>query len=172
MKMLVAMLAILGSLTLSSRAALHAGSGGGGGHGSAGVFHAHGSSGTVHLNGGHFHGGPFFYGGFYGSWYYPYPYYYSYYPGSYYSPPTDSASGTGQAYSPSGPSYDELGRFWGDNLKHRTGTREQLIEFIHSDLSKASDSGRALFRGGFLKTYKEGAPIVDQALSETQQPKS
>ena len=133
------------------------------------------TAGTVHLGGGHgggcYYGG--YYGGFYGGWCNPYPYYYSYYPGYYYSgyysyDPGYSPSSLGQAYSPSGPSYDELGRFWGRNLKNRTGTQEQLVAFMRSDLLKASETSQNLFRGGFLKTYKDGLPALNRAIGEAK----
>ena len=121
----------------------------------------------------HFHGGSgaYFWGGFYPyyGYGYGYPDYYYDYPGYYGYAPSYSSSSMGQTHSPSGPSYDELGRFWGKKLKQGTGTRDEFIAFLQSDLLKASDAGRALFEGGFLKTYgKDGVPILNRALNEAR----
>ena len=166
MKTFVQLLSVVLLSTIAARADLHASSGhSGGGHGgSSGGHGGHVSSGHVFL-GPHHHGsGVFFYGGFYDPWWYYdyYPGYYSYYPYR----PAYSDPNTGQAYSPSGPSYKDLGEFWGTNLKKGSRTPDDLIAFVQSDLAHASETGKALFRGGFLKTYREGAPIVDRALHD------
>jgi hypothetical protein len=149
---------------VSTRADLHASAGG---HGGGGGGHV---SGGGHVHSGHVFLGPhgghvFFFGGFYYPWWY-----YDYYPGYYYpyypSQPGYSDSISGQAYSPSGPSYDDLGRFWGDNVKKGHRTPNDLTAFIQSDLSNATEAGKALFRGGFLRSYKEGAPVIDRAFHD------
>jgi len=161
MKTFVKLFALLWFSTISVHADLHASRSSSGSHSSAGSPRS--SGGRVFL-GHHHHPGLFFYGDFYD----PYPFY-DYYPGYYGYGPSYSPSGMGQAYSPSGPSYDELGRFWGKNLKHGTATRDQFVAFLQTDLLKASAAGRALFQGGFLKTYgKDGAPILNRALDDAR----
>ena len=62
-----------------------------------------------------------------------------------------------------------LGKFWGKNLKRGTATRDQFIVFLQSDLLKASDAGRSLFEGGFLRTYgKDGASLLNRALNDAR----
>src|SRR3954452_16206795 len=65
-------------------------------------------------------------------------------------------------------SYQDLGKFWGKNLKTGPATPEQLVAFLRSDMLQASDTSRAFFRGGFLKSYKEGAAVLDRAMNERQ----
>ena len=167
MKTLVKLFALLCLVNLSAHADLHASRGSaGGGHVSGGAHAAPSVRGHAFF-GHHFHGGPgvFFYGDFYP--YYAYPDYY--YPGYYTYGPSYSPSAMGQAYSPSGPSYEELGKFWGKNLKRGTATRDQFIAFLQSDLLKASDAARSLFEGGFLKTYgKDGPSLLNRALNDAR----
>jgi hypothetical protein len=171
MKTILQLFPILLISIVSARADLHASGGvhsggGGGGHISGG----HINSGHVVL--GHHHGGGVsFYGGFYDPWWYYdfYPGYYGYSPyGSGYAGGSSGYSGStsGQAYSPSGPSYDDLGKFWGKNLKKGYRTPNDLAAFIQSDLSNASEAGKELFRGGFLKSYREGGPLIDRAFHD------
>jgi hypothetical protein len=188
MKMLANLLVIISLSSFSALAALGAssighGGGGGGGHLSAGPGHSGPSGGraTVNPRGTAFLGHHYYhhYGGglYFGGWYEPYwgwDYYYpgyGYYDGYYgYGGPAYSESGGGQAYSPSGPSYEELGKFWGKKLKQGgPAVHDEFISFLQSDLLRASDAGRALFQGGFVKGYgKDGAPLLNHALDEAK----
>jgi hypothetical protein len=173
MKTVLKLSSILLISIVSARADLHASGGGhsgggGGGHVSGGhVSGSHVSGGHVHSGHvflGHHHGSAFFFGGFYDPWWY-----YDYYPGAYAYYPYSSGysdARSGQAYSPSGPSYDELGKFWGKNLKKGYRTPEDLTAFVQTDLSNASEAGKELFRGGFLKSFREGAPLLDRAFHD------
>jgi len=179
MKTFAKFLSVLLLSSLSAWAGPGGGSGGGGSGHAGGGMTAHSGGGGLHagaaprgtaiLGGGHYHhyGGGVYLGGYYD------PFYWGYYPGYYWSgypAPAYASSEVGQAYSPSGPSYDELGRFWGRKFKQGgPAVQNQFISFLQSDVLKASDAGRALFEGGFLKTYgKDGGPVLNHSLDEAR----
>jgi hypothetical protein len=162
MKTFLHLLAIALISTISARADLSASRGGGGHHGS---FGGH-PSGRVFFGHHHGFGGPWFYGGW-GYPYWDYGYYQGYY-GYYPYPSGSAASGGGQAYSPSGPSYDELGKFWGKRLKSGERSPAQLETFLRSEIVSAPTASQDLFRGGFLKSYKGGGPVLDQAMHQAE----
>jgi hypothetical protein len=75
----------------------------------------------------------------------------------------------GQNYSSTGVSYEELGRFWGRNVRDGKSAHDQFIAFLRSDVANAPDSGRTLFQKGFVNGYgRHGGPVFAHALDEAR----
>ncbi len=168
MKTFATLLPFVWLFNVPASAALH-GSAGGGGHGGGGGGHvsvAHG-----HLGGGHFHGGhAVVYGGF-GWWGYPYYYPYYWYPGYAYPDYGPAPDPVGQHYSPTGVSYEELGKFWGSNLRQGRSSHDQFVTFLRSNILTASETGRNLFQNGFARGYgKNAGPVFARAFDEAMPP--
>ncbi len=157
MKMETFAIALTWLATIAAFAQLNVSPSGGRGGGS--------SSSHVTLGGHHYHHGGAY---FYGDYWWGYPYYYSY---GYYGHPgySHSPSSLGKGYSPSGASYEDLGRFCGKNFKQGKSTRQQFIAFLQTDLLKAADPAAALFEKEFVKSYgKEGRIVLQQSLDEAK----
>jgi hypothetical protein len=122
-----------------------------------------------HVVVGHHGHGHYYYPGlyFYNDFWWGYPYYYSYG----YSYPASEYPAAG-AYSPSGPTYEQLGRFWAHNLKEGKSTREQFIAFLQSDLLKAGDPPQRVFEKEFVQHFgkdrNEASSLFNRAMNEAR----